>query len=457
MLRKALSSVLLWSCIVACGRFAPAAEDDSTPGRAIRRSDVVFMYDNPEMYEPYGCTVMGWAGGRDKKRIELAHSKGVRHFSCSVGFLTEGRGVIDFSDDFLDAACRNFAGEPFGVPWLWDHKHKGQSYWWWCTNSPLYHKYLSKRLEETMAAGPDGLHIDDYRGTSGSLTWLSGGFCRHCMAGFREYLAQNMPQEKLAQLGITDLAELDYRQFLLDSGVNPEEYNKRRSSLPLADEFYDFQVKTNTRFVGRYRKQGEAIRGEPITLCVNSGLSNPQALAIASELSYTKKKGTHWYTGPVEEYAYVYRFVRDNARLFDRYEAVALVAVVYDNGANRKDRGKIEPICVVLAERNVPYTVLVAGDDWIDYPLDGGRLAQFKAVILATDTKSMDREQAQLIDKTAADGRLVGWPDDEKLARLLPAPIEVDGSDHVMVVPRTIAGDAGAPAVVHLLNRRYDG
>ena len=46
--------------------------------------------------------------------------------ATSVGFLTEFRGMIDFSDDFLDAACRNFAGEPFIVPWLWDHKHKGQ-------------------------------------------------------------------------------------------------------------------------------------------------------------------------------------------------------------------------------------------------------------------------------------------------------------------------------------------
>jgi hypothetical protein len=532
MLRNAVLSVLICSCVVACPALALAAEGDSSSHRAIRRSDVVFMYDSPEMYEPYGCTVMGWSGGRDKKRIELAHSKGVRHFSCSVGFLTEGRGVIDFSEDFLDAACRNLAGEPFGVPWLWDQKHKEQSYWW-CTNSPLYQEYLAKRLEETVAAGPDGLHIDDYQGTSGSLLWLSGGFCRHCMAGFREYLSENVPRKKLAELGITDLAKFDYRQFLLEEGVKPEEYNKRRSGLPLADEFYNFQVKTNTRFVGRYRKQGEAICGKPITLCVNSALNSPQALAIASELSYfccevhhgtaglapakhpvyiykladgvdrpvtctasghdwayvcehnkpclvrswvalsyafgqtlmaphrqwcyTEEKGTHWYAGPTEEYAYVYRFVRDNARLFDDYQAVASVGVVYDNGANRKGRGKIEPICVALAERNIPYTVLVAGDDWLDYRLDGGRLAEFKTVILATDTKSMDREQAQLIGKVAADGRVIEWPNEEKLGKLVPPPIKVDGSDHVMVVPRMITGDVGAPVVLHLLNRRYDG
>ena len=87
--------------------------------------------------------------------------------ATSVGFLTESAASIDFSPDFLDAACRNFEGKPFVVPWLWDHKHKGQSAWWWCTNSPLYRKYLEQRLAEVMKAQPDGLHIDDYRGTSG--------------------------------------------------------------------------------------------------------------------------------------------------------------------------------------------------------------------------------------------------------------------------------------------------
>ena len=46
----------------------------------------------------------------------------MRLFSTSVGFLTEPLRVIEFSPDFLDAACRNFEGKPFVVPWLWDHK-----------------------------------------------------------------------------------------------------------------------------------------------------------------------------------------------------------------------------------------------------------------------------------------------------------------------------------------------
>jgi hypothetical protein len=508
---------------------AAGAAEETTPPRAIRPSDVVFMYDNPKMYEPYGCTVLGWAGGGSRERIEQAHAKGVRLFSVSVGFRTEFGRMIDFSPEFLDAACRNFAGEPFIVPWLWDHKHKGQPAWWFCTNSPLYRKYLESRLVEMMKAQPDGLHIDDYTGTAGAVTWQSACFCRNCLAGFREYLAAKAPKEKLAELGIKDLATFDYRQFLLDKGVKPEEYNKRRRSLPLAAEFHDFQVKANNAHVAAYRKRAEELRGKPLTLCVNSWINSPESLVIARQLSYVccemehqaasravplhpiyiykmadglglpvastasgpdwayvkehklpglvrtwialsyayghnfmaphrqwcyaKEKGTHWYDGPTEEYAWLYHFVRRNAAVLDGHEAVAPVAVVYDNAARRQGKGNIEPICTALAEKNVPFTVVVAGDDWLDYRLDAAKLAKFKAVIVSKDL-ALDEPQRKLIEQVKQQGRLVVWPDWAALEKLVPAPVVIEGANDVLAVVRAAPGGGVA---VHLVNRRYDG
>ena len=56
-----------------------------------------------------------------------------------------------------------------------------------------------------------------------------------------------------------------------------------------------------------------------------------------------------------------------------------------------------------------------------------------------------------------AAGRLVVWPDDETLARLVPEPVTVSGSDKVLVFPRTVPGSADAPVVLHVLNQDYDG
>lgn len=153
-------------------------------------------------------------------------------------------------------------------------QHNGQLAWWWCTNSPLYRKYLAMRLAEVAKAQPDGLHIDDYRGSSGAVTWRSACFCRHCMAAFRAYLAKAVSKEKLAALGISDLNRFDYRQFLLDQGVKPEDYQNRRTSLPLVAEFRDFQVKADTTFVADYRHRAQQMVGHPLSLCVNSGLDD---------------------------------------------------------------------------------------------------------------------------------------------------------------------------------------
>jgi hypothetical protein len=513
---------------------APGAGDAAKPPTLVR-SDVVFMYDNPKLYRDYGCTVLGWAGGEDPKRVAEAHAAGVRLFCASVGFRTEAAGVIDYTPDFLDAACRNFSDKPFVVPWLWDMKHKGQSAWWWCTNSPVYRRYLDHRIQSMMKADLDGLHIDDYTGTAGAVTWLSACFCRHCMTQFRDYLAAKVSPERAAAMGIPDLRAFDYRQLLLSRGVLPETYNNRRSGLPFAAEFHDFQVKAADRFVAEYRRRAEKLRGRPLALCVNSAINEPAALVVAPHVTffcceveqhasarkapiapvatykladglarpvtataggwdwayvnqhklhglvrtwialayaeghffmaphyqwcYTQEKGTHWYHGPTEQFAPLYRFVRDNARLFDGYEAIAPVAVVYDNTLRRRGMGDIVPICTALAERNVPFTVVVGGDDWLDYRLDPARLETFqKVVVCGEQTRTtLDAAQQEAIGRVRRKGTLLDWSDEKKHARALASLVQVAGSSQVGVVPRGIPGDAAAPVVVHLLNRQYDG
>jgi hypothetical protein len=523
-----LTSIAFLACLSA--GIVLSAERGLPPPRAIRHSDVIFMYDNPDLYSAYGCTALGWAGTANPRHIDAAHAKGVRLFTTSVGFLTEASRVVDFSPDFLDAACRNFEGKPFIVPWLWDHKHKAQPAWWWCTNSPLYRSYLEQRLTEVAKALPDGLHIDDYRGTSAAVTWRSACFCRYCMVGFREYVGKNVSKQRLASLGITDLSRFDYREFLLSHGIKAEEYQQRRAALPLAAEFLDFQVQANVAFVSEYRRKAETLCGRPLALCVNSGLNDPQSLAIASQLSYfccevdhaasnrkmpnypvyvykladglnrpvastasggdwdyvsehklpglvrmwialsyahgqnfmaphrqwcyTKEKGTHWYVGPTEEYAWLYRFVRDNARLFDGYEAVDPVAVVYDNAAQRRGSGDIRPICTALAEQNIPFNVVVAGDDWLDYRLAADRLNAFQAVIV-TKNLGLDGGQRDSIEKVRAAGRLVVWPGDAQLEKLVGRLVQIEGANQVTAVVRSVPGDSRAPLVIHLLNRRY--
>ena len=85
----------------------------------------------------------------------------------------------------------------------------------------------------------------------------------------------------------------------------------------------------------------------------------------------------------------------------------------------------------------MPFTVVVAGDDWLDYRLDARRLDGFKAVIVTKDL-AMDGGQRELIEKVRAEGRLVVWPDEARLEKLVPRPVQVEGTDQVVVVVRAV-------------------
>jgi hypothetical protein len=131
------------------------------------------------------------------------------------------------------------------------------------------------------------------------------------------------------------------------------------------------------------------------------------------------------------------------------------VAVVYDNAARRQGRGDIQPICAALAERNVPFTVIVAGDDWLDYRLDPHRLAGFKTVIVTKDL-ALDDGQRKLLDKVKAEHRLLVCSGPQQADALAPRWVRVEGTDKLLVVLRVRPDDSAAPLAIHLLNRAYD-
>ena len=180
-----------------------------------------------------------------------------------------------------------------------------------------------------------------------------------------------------------------------------------------------------------------------------------QLMAPALQWCHTVEKGSHWYRSRPEDYAYLYRFVREHARLFDGYEAVAHVGVLCSNAALRRHVWETWPAreaCQDLALRNVPVRLVLAGDDWMPNRLRARDLQGLKALVVAGEAY-LDPDQQAVLD--AARDTVVTWPDTERLAALAPSEIAVEGAAGVTVVPRVKPDDPAAPLVCHLLNRSY--
>ena len=199
--------------ILALGLFLVPKFPATAQIPVLKRSDVVFMYQaSRQTYQDYGATVLAWGGKPTAKSLEEA--KDLKFFG-SVGMVTEfSRYYERFPQTYEQGLCRDVQGQPFKVPWLTDHQHKGVPYWWCCTRQPLFRQYLSERVADTVKAGAAGVHIDDHLGTAGGI-WQGGCFCDRCVEEFHDDL-KSLPQDELARHSIRDPGNFNYRDAVRD-------------------------------------------------------------------------------------------------------------------------------------------------------------------------------------------------------------------------------------------------
>ena len=168
---------------------------------------------------------------------------------------------------------------------------------------------------------------------------------------------------------------------------------------------------------------------------------------------YTQEKGTHWWSPDPKEFDYLTQFVRANARLFDGYDSVAHVGLLYSNAAFRHYKRGATDACSEMALRNVPFRIVMAGDEWLPGRLKPDDLKGLDALVYV-EPADLDPAQQKVLDESKI---AVKWADaKDRLTRLAPQYISVMGAQNVTVVPRARGDDASAPFVCQLVNRNYD-
>jgi len=177
-----------------------------------------------------------------------------------------------------------------------------------------------------------------------------------------------------------------------------------------------------------------------------------------------QQKGQN-YTGPVEEYAPLYQFVKRNAQLFDDYETVEQVGLIYNNKAFaasccfhdhlRKDHHEILDASLSLLNANIPYGIAVAGDDWLHTRLSEEVLSRFD-LDLVPEPALLEGEQKRLVDDWLQSGRAVQWKDVKDVIGRVEPLVLLQSKSSVWVFPRRIPDQPESPLVIHLFNWDYD-
>ena len=529
----------------------------------LKRSDVLITRPcSMDVYHRYRATGLGWGFLPEPDRrglppaeemmrdVDEAHRCGAK-FQGRVELDADWMGMIDFDSNFMESTVRDLNDKP-AVTW-WVHTYKGHPAYYYCTNAPGYRHYLMYQLRRVLEAGTDWLMIDSAIPTIAALNARYGGcFCRHCLAGFREYLKTVLSFADCASLGIDNLDTFDYRDFLLAQGYTDERYRAEILAfppvIPLAGAFFDYQwqevnalfhsfkryarefdadlpMSSNSPFYWaeftyaidahdfytnemEYRAPEEeilptepiytfkladalgrlvAITGVPrafepcriidrpghIRLWIAQAYAYGHVFMVPDKMWTLRFKGEpdRWYHSKPGDYEDLYHFVRDYPELFDDYESVATVALVFSNNAVRQylgdrlssghlggqnrsaPRTDLYEALIALSQANVPFRLIIAGDDWVEDRLLEADLEAYRAVVRFSPSFLSDEQESKLY---GTGDRLVTWNGIDDLMTRAGQDILVEGEENISVLPRFNPHEKDSPLILHLLNSDYD-
>lgn len=263
-------------------------------------------------------------------------------------------------------------GNKLTAPWMRSWKVLP---YYGCINNPAYRNIVFTQVRALLQAGSAGIQHDDPRSNGEVVTWKPqpGCFCDYCMANFTPYLMSHLNATQRAAYNVTP--DFNFREWTLAHQGSP--------SAVLNAAFLAFQQESVRNYVSELHEVADACAGHHVTLSGNNGgrwdtpltmfdfglgeMSHEQAtpdllnslfigppkpqmmtmpkragVLNRSDTELTQKTiaysyaiggnimvpwdiympgvGSARYFGNATDFAPLYKFIRDNAVLFDDYD-----------------------------------------------------------------------------------------------------------------------------------------
>jgi hypothetical protein len=141
------------------------------------------------------------------------------------------------TDLFEECTARGLDGAAYHARWV-EAPDGAQNCHYMDKNNPVWREYIKAIIRLQIDAGVQGVQLDEASTPLGTIQY-GACFCRDCVRGFRDHLASLSPAELDRATGgeAIDLAGFDYRQYLLQHGLDPA---VTKADTPLFLAYYDY-------------------------------------------------------------------------------------------------------------------------------------------------------------------------------------------------------------------------
>jgi hypothetical protein len=187
--------------------------------------------------EVRGAGKRAWLGLREFSQNRYPRLwKPVEHYFPDGLVNSEGERVTDLIEECVS---RDIHGNACHARWVEVPDNPHECYLM-DRNNPVWREYLKAIIRIQIDAGVDGIQLDEAETPLTALMY-GGCFCRECMKGFNEFLAEERP----AELEGVDLGDFHYGRWLLERGFD---FKEGREQTPLFWEYHRYQQRQITRY-----------------------------------------------------------------------------------------------------------------------------------------------------------------------------------------------------------------
>lgn len=229
-----------------------------------------------------------WAQGVENRRDQG------RYFFGRGEYDWGWRWMIDYmGDDVGNYWAKDLNGNK--INWS-TATHKGVGHGWQSHQGPLFTEFLKYQVDRMTMAPVSHMMFDSQTSATRTLHWKGGDFSIPSMDAFREYMRNKYTTQELTNKGIANIDNFNYRQFLLNAGIDLQTYKNRagriNGDIPLYEDFVYFQRQALNDVMEEVFDYVDTKRpGIPIGATTN--LVEPRGFIFSDRLTYLAGEFPH--------------------------------------------------------------------------------------------------------------------------------------------------------------------
>ena len=173
---------------------------------------------------------------------------------------------------------------------------------------------------------------------------------------------------------------------------------------------------------------------------------------------------SRWYYPEKNRLEPVYAFIRNNRELFDHYEAVEQIGVLYTHTFNGNLLGgeyhkPLRYVCGQLVNFNIPFGTPVAGDDWLVNRINEKDIDKYEAMLIP-EPYIISKDQQQIVDKWKLKKPVILVKEGDDIEKIVKSKINpllsLENDNRLWLFPRHNSENKKAPLICHLINYDFD-